>query len=187
MVEAMRAPDRLSSRACWAGRRLGTFGVIHGHAPADTRFEPGLRAAQTARLIAADKQDRTMTTSAATAEEHADPAVLAESDPLAQRRSSGSARTGAPGSRWPRPGAKIAAMALVAVWPNPLTVIVALFVIGARQLGCAVLMHDAPAGESLLQPSGRAGFTDRGLAACSHSVIWRPTALPPPAPRLTGT
>ena len=36
-----------------------------------------------------------------------------------------------------------AAMALVAAWPNPLTVVVALFVIGARQLGCAVLMHEA--------------------------------------------
>jgi fatty acid desaturase len=36
-----------------------------------------------------------------------------------------------------------AAMALVAVWPNPLTVVVALFVIGARQLGFAVLMHEA--------------------------------------------
>ena len=36
-----------------------------------------------------------------------------------------------------------AAFALVAVWPNPLTVLVALFVIGARQLGLAVLMHEA--------------------------------------------
>jgi fatty acid desaturase len=36
-----------------------------------------------------------------------------------------------------------AAMALVAVWPNPLTVLAALFVIGARQLGFAVLMHEA--------------------------------------------
>ena len=34
-------------------------------------------------------------------------------------------------------------MALVAVWPNPLTVVAALFVIGARQLGMAVLMHEA--------------------------------------------
>jgi fatty acid desaturase len=33
--------------------------------------------------------------------------------------------------------------ALVARWPNPLTVLVALFVIGARQLGFAVLMHEA--------------------------------------------
>ncbi|MDJ0787012.1 MAG: fatty acid desaturase family protein [Myxococcota bacterium] len=36
-----------------------------------------------------------------------------------------------------------AAMAMVAAWPNPLTVIVALFVIGARQLGMAVMMHEA--------------------------------------------
>jgi fatty acid desaturase len=36
-----------------------------------------------------------------------------------------------------------AAFALVARWPNPLTVVVALFVIGARQLGFAVLMHEA--------------------------------------------
>jgi fatty acid desaturase len=35
------------------------------------------------------------------------------------------------------------AFALVARWPNPLTVLVALFVIGARQLGFAVLMHEA--------------------------------------------
>ena len=33
--------------------------------------------------------------------------------------------------------------ALVAAWPNPLTIVVALFVIGARQLGFAVLMHEA--------------------------------------------
>ena len=36
-----------------------------------------------------------------------------------------------------------AAFALVVRWPNPLTVLVALFVIGARQLGFAVLMHEA--------------------------------------------
>ncbi|HEX5065024.1 MAG TPA: fatty acid desaturase family protein [Myxococcota bacterium] len=35
------------------------------------------------------------------------------------------------------------AFALVAAWPNPLTVVFALFVIGARQLGLAVLMHEA--------------------------------------------
>ena len=35
------------------------------------------------------------------------------------------------------------AMAAVALWPNPLTVVGALFVIGARQLGFAVLMHEA--------------------------------------------
>jgi fatty acid desaturase len=40
-------------------------------------------------------------------------------------------------------GLVFGAMALVAMWPNPLTVVAALFVIGARQLGLAVLMHEA--------------------------------------------
>lgn len=35
------------------------------------------------------------------------------------------------------------AFALVARWPNPATVVAALFVIGARQLGMGVLMHEA--------------------------------------------
>ncbi len=36
-----------------------------------------------------------------------------------------------------------AAMALVAWRPNPLTIVLALFVIGARQLGMAIVMHEA--------------------------------------------
>ncbi len=36
-----------------------------------------------------------------------------------------------------------ASFAWVAVWPNPLSVVAALFLIGARQLGLAVLMHEA--------------------------------------------
>jgi len=44
------------------------------------------------------------------------------------------------GSNW---GIVFASMAMVAAWPNPLTVIAALFLIGARQLGMAVLMHEA--------------------------------------------
>ncbi len=40
-------------------------------------------------------------------------------------------------------GVVFAAFALVAVWPNPLTVVLALFAIGARQLSCAAVMHDA--------------------------------------------
>jgi fatty acid desaturase len=32
---------------------------------------------------------------------------------------------------------------LVALWPNPLSVLIALFGLGGRQLGCAVLMHEA--------------------------------------------
>jgi fatty acid desaturase len=40
-------------------------------------------------------------------------------------------------------GLVAAAMAAVAWAPNPLTILLALFVIGARQLGLAVLMHEA--------------------------------------------
>jgi len=36
-----------------------------------------------------------------------------------------------------------AVMGLVAWWPNGLTVLVALFIIGARQLGMAIVMHEA--------------------------------------------
>jgi fatty acid desaturase len=36
-----------------------------------------------------------------------------------------------------------ASVALVAAWPHPVTVVLALFVIGGRQLGLAVLMHEA--------------------------------------------
>ncbi|MEE9607317.1 MAG: fatty acid desaturase family protein [Myxococcota bacterium] len=43
-------------------------------------------------------------------------------------------------SNW---GIVAGAFALVAAWPNPLTVVLALFVIGARQLGLAVMMHEA--------------------------------------------
>jgi fatty acid desaturase len=40
-------------------------------------------------------------------------------------------------------GIVFASMALVAVWPNPLSIVAALFLIGARQLGFAVMMHEA--------------------------------------------
>ena len=39
-----------------------------------------------------------------------------------------------------------ASMALFAIWPNPLTFIVAVLLIGSRQLGLAILMHDAAHG-----------------------------------------
>ncbi len=35
------------------------------------------------------------------------------------------------------------ALALAGVWPNPVTVIIALFILGGKQLGCAIIMHDA--------------------------------------------
>jgi len=39
-----------------------------------------------------------------------------------------------------------ASMAVYALWPNPLTFILAVIVIGGRQLGIAILMHDAAHG-----------------------------------------
>lgn len=45
------------------------------------------------------------------------------------------------------------AMGLFAVWPNPLTFIAAFVVISGRQLGMAILMHDAA--HRLLLPQGR--------------------------------
>lgn len=35
------------------------------------------------------------------------------------------------------------AMALAGVWPNAVTIIIAMFTIGGKQLGCAIIMHDA--------------------------------------------
>ncbi len=40
-------------------------------------------------------------------------------------------------------GLVFASMALVARWPNPLTIVFALFVIAGRQLGMSILMHEA--------------------------------------------
>lgn len=48
----------------------------------------------------------------------------------------------------------LGSMALVAWWPNPLSILLAIAVIGARQLGFAVLMHEA---------SHRSLFRDREL------------------------
>jgi fatty acid desaturase len=43
-------------------------------------------------------------------------------------------------------GLILGSMALFAWWPNPLTFMLAVMVIGARQLGLAILMHDAAHG-----------------------------------------
>jgi len=40
----------------------------------------------------------------------------------------------------------LGAMALAILWPNPLTVLLAIIVIGSRQLGLAILMHDGAHG-----------------------------------------
>lgn len=44
------------------------------------------------------------------------------------------------------------AMALVAAWTNPLTIILALFLIGGRQLGMSIIMHDASHRSYLSKP-----------------------------------
>jgi fatty acid desaturase len=43
-------------------------------------------------------------------------------------------------------GTIAAAIALVALWPNPLTWVIAVMVVGTRQLGLAILMHEAAHG-----------------------------------------
>ncbi|MBX3511843.1 MAG: fatty acid desaturase family protein, partial [Hyphomonadaceae bacterium] len=43
-------------------------------------------------------------------------------------------------------GLILAAGALFIVWPNPLSYVLAVMIIGARQLGLAILMHDAAHG-----------------------------------------
>jgi fatty acid desaturase len=61
-------------------------------------------------------------------------------------------------------GIVFAAMALVALWTNPLTVVLALFLIGARQLGLAVLMHEA-AHRSLFRKRARNDWVGQWLCA----------------------
>ncbi|ABE39070.1 fatty acid desaturase family protein [Rhodopseudomonas palustris] len=43
-------------------------------------------------------------------------------------------------------GTIAAAMALVTIWPNPLTWLIAVMIVGTRQLGLAILMHEAAHG-----------------------------------------
>lgn len=54
--------------------------------------------------------------------------------------------------------------ALVAWWPNPVTIVVALFLIGARQLSCAAIMHDA-AHRSLFRSRALNDWAGNWLAA----------------------
>src|SRR5262245_41698596 len=71
------------------------------------------------------------------------------------------------------------AMALFVWWPNPLTFIVAVMVIGARQLGVAILMHDAAHG--LLFENKRlndwAGTWLCGAPVGASLVLYRPYHL----------
>jgi fatty acid desaturase len=57
-----------------------------------------------------------------------------------------------------------ASMAMVAVWPNVATVLLALFIIGARQLGLAVVMHES-AHRTLFRNRALNDFVGNWLAA----------------------
>ncbi len=73
----------------------------------------------------------------------------------------------------------LAAMALVAWVPHVLTVLLALFVIGARQLGMAVLMHEA-SHRTLLESRRLNDFAGRWLssyAICADMDLYRPYHL----------
>ncbi|MCP5058891.1 MAG: fatty acid desaturase family protein [bacterium] len=76
-------------------------------------------------------------------------------------------------------GIVIAAMAWVAIWPNPLTILVALVLIGARQLGFAVLMHEA-SHHSLFSNRRVNDFVGQWLCAYpvwSDTLVYRPYHL----------
>lgn len=76
-------------------------------------------------------------------------------------------------------GLIFAAMAMVARWPNPLTIVVALFVIGGRQLGMSILMHEA-AHRTLFRNRTLNDFVGNWLAAYpvwSDTVPYRPYHL----------
>ena len=76
-------------------------------------------------------------------------------------------------------GVVFGSMALVASFPNPLTVLLALFLIGARQLGFAVLMHEA-AHRSLFESKAVNDWAGQWLCAYpiwSDMTVYRPYHL----------
>src|SRR5919108_4959313 len=76
-------------------------------------------------------------------------------------------------------GVIAAAMALFAVWPNPLTLLIGVVVVGGRQLGLAVLMHDAAHG-LLFRNRGVNDWVGRWLCAypvASDMDAYRPYHL----------
>ncbi|HEX2885475.1 fatty acid desaturase family protein [Vineibacter terrae] len=76
-------------------------------------------------------------------------------------------------------GLILGAMALFAWWPNPLTFVLAVMVVGARQLGLAILMHDAAHG--LLFDNRRlndwAGVWLCGVPVGASMALYRPYHL----------
>lgn len=58
----------------------------------------------------------------------------------------------------------IAAMSLAYIFPNPITIIIALFILGGKQLACAILMHDA-SHKSVFKSSAVNDFVGQYLGA----------------------
>jgi fatty acid desaturase len=66
-----------------------------------------------------------------------------------------------------------AAMAIVAVYPNPLTVLAAIVIIGSRQLGLAILMHDGAHGAFSTDPRLNIGLSQW---LCAYPIFAETTA-----------
>lgn len=62
----------------------------------------------------------------------------------------------------------IGSFVALAVWPHPLTVILALIVLGGRQLGCAILMHEGSHG-TLFASKGLSRFVSDWFAG---KLVW---------------
>src|SRR5436309_770695 len=63
----------------------------------------------------------------------------------------------------------LGSIALVAVFPNPLTYIIAVILIGSRQLGLAILMHDGAHG--CLSPSEKRNLL-LSQWCCAYPLLW---------------
>ncbi|MFO1200891.1 MAG: hypothetical protein U1E86_28395 [Burkholderiaceae bacterium] len=72
-------------------------------------------------------------------------------------------------------GTIFGSMALVAAWPNPLTIALALLLIGTRQLGMAILMHDAAHRAPFLEPHAQRLGPATGCARTPSGPTSSPT------------
>ena len=72
----------------------------------------------------------------------------------------------------------LGSIAIVAVWPNPLTFVLAVALIGSRQLGLAILMHDGAHG--CLSNGEKLNMALRPIAAIICSITRAPnrTTIP---------
>ena len=61
-----------------------------------------------------------------------------------------------------RLGPLLCAIALMTLWPNPLTWLIAVMIVGTRQLGLAILMHEAAHG-GLPAAGSASALLDNGL------------------------